>query len=250
MPSVEWIGAHGSNYTAGRGGRKVDTIGIHYTATNASARNNGVYFSRANANASAHYFIDGGGTVIQSVSEADTAWALGDWDSNQRAISIEVVSAGQDFTASEISELRWLVRDIMARYGIPASRVIRHYDVTGKRCPAPYVDASKWAKLRKEITRKEETEEKEEDMPITDEEIERIARRAAELTRSEILGYINPQMESVDVYQMLHDMPQRVWGYQNERFEKVDAYQILRDTRDATAKPVEGEEPTEPEKAE
>ena len=67
--------------------------------------------------------------------------------------------------------------------------------------------------------------EEEEEMPITDEEIERIARRAAELTRSEILGYINPQMESVDVYQMLHDMPQRVWGYQNERFEKVDAYQ-------------------------
>lgn len=92
--------------------------------------------------------------------------------------------------------------------------------------------------------------EEEEEMPITDEEIERIARRAAELTRSEILGYINPQMESVDVYQMLHDMPQRVWGYQNERFEKVDAYQILRDTRDATAKPVEEEEPTEPEEAE
>lgn len=168
MPSVEWIGAHGSNYTAGRGGRKVDTIGIHYTATNASARNNGIYFSRAGANASAHYFVDGSGTVIQSVSEADTAWALGDWDANQRAISIEVVSAGQDFTAAEISELRWLVRDIMGRYGIPASRVIRHYDVTGKRCPAPYVDAAKWAKLRDEIAREEETEEKEEDMNLGD----------------------------------------------------------------------------------
>lgn len=155
MPNVEWIGAHGTNYTAGRGGYNVDTIGIHYTATNASARNNGLYFSRPNANASAHYFVDGSGTIIQSVSEKDTAWALGSWSYNCRAISIEVVSAGQDFTDAEISELSWLVRDIMTRYGIPESRVIRHYDVTGKHCPAPYVNNGKWAALKSRISRGE-----------------------------------------------------------------------------------------------
>ena len=39
----------------------------------------------------------------------------------------------------------------MARYGIPEGSVIRHYDVTGKLCPAPYVDASKWAALKSRI---------------------------------------------------------------------------------------------------
>ncbi len=40
----------------------------------------------------------------------------------------------------------------MAKYGIGASGVIRHYDVTGKRCPAPYVSAGKWAELKAAIT--------------------------------------------------------------------------------------------------
>lgn len=33
-----------------------------------------------------------------------------------------------------------LVRDIMERHGIDGDHVVRHYDVTGKKCPAPYVD--------------------------------------------------------------------------------------------------------------
>ncbi len=32
-----------------------------------------------------------------------------------------------------------LTRELMAMYNVPADRVIRHYDVTGKICPNPYV---------------------------------------------------------------------------------------------------------------
>ena len=71
---------------------------------------------------------------------------------NCRAIGIEVVSAGEDFSATEVEKLGWLVRKLMAKYGIGASGVIRHYDVTGKLCPAPYVSASKWAALKAAIT--------------------------------------------------------------------------------------------------
>lgn len=71
---------------------------------------------------------------------------------NCRAIGIEVVSAGEDFSATEVEKLGWLVRKLMAKYGIGASGVIRHYDVTGKPCPAPYVAASKWAALKAAIT--------------------------------------------------------------------------------------------------
>ena len=71
---------------------------------------------------------------------------------NARSIGIENVSAGQDFAPAQIAALRDVVTDIMRRYKIPASRVIRHHDVTGKACPAPYVNASKWKTLHSQIT--------------------------------------------------------------------------------------------------
>ena len=151
-----------STYTAGRGGCDVEYIAVHYTATQASAYDNCRYFSGGNRNSSAHYFIDGSGTVWRSVPDADTAWAVGNFPMNQRSISIEVVSDGRDFTEEEIAELRWLVQRLRAQYGIPAENVIRHYDAVDfarraglggswvdphKSCPAPYVDHDRWHDL-------------------------------------------------------------------------------------------------------
>ena len=139
---------------------------IHYTGADGSARDNGRYFAGGNRNASAHYFIDDVDIVL-SVSEEDTAWAVGNFAANQRSISIEVCSAGEDFSEAEIGRLAWLVGDLMARYGIPAERVVRHRDMyrvataagigggwvdPGKACPAPYVDDAKWAALHARIT--------------------------------------------------------------------------------------------------
>ena len=152
MPSVsEFVQCDPRNYTRGRGGNPVNTVVVHYTGTNASAHNNLLYFSRNSAGASAHYFIDRDGTLCQSVSESDTAWHAGNWPVNQHSVGIECVSAGEDFTEAQVATLGELVRDLMARYGIPEGSVIRHYDVTGKLCPAPYVDASKWAALKSRI---------------------------------------------------------------------------------------------------
>ena len=152
-----FIQCSSGNYTQGRQGAKVDTIVVHYTGTSASAYNNCVYFSRPGAGASAHYFVDKDGTYYQSVSEADTAWHAGDWGMNCRSIGIEVVSAGAEYTDAQKETLRYLVRGIMARRGIKASRVIRHYDVTGKLCPAAYCGTSKknaeWKTLHASITK-------------------------------------------------------------------------------------------------
>lgn len=150
MKIAEFIQCHASNYTKGRGGHAPDGMAVHYTATSASAHNNLVYFSRAGANASAHLFVDKDGTIRQSVRFEDTAWAVGNFPQNQRTISVEVVSAGEDFTDAQINALAQIYEYLRATYGI--TRVIRHYDVTGKRCPAPYVDASKWAALKARIT--------------------------------------------------------------------------------------------------
>ena len=156
-------------------------IVVHYTATDASAYNNAIYFSRGgNWNSSAHFFIDGGGTIYQSVPLSRGAWHAGNYDCNTSSIGIEVVSSGNDFTSSEIDELTWLVGKLMNDYGIPPENVIRHYDVADyfggytqdphKRCPAPYVDWGKWQELRETITGGDY---------MTDEQIEKLAREIA-----------------------------------------------------------------------
>lgn len=144
----------GSDHMTRGRSRAVDRIVVHFTATLASARNNATYFARNEGQgASAHYFVDDiTPEIYQSVAEGDTVWHAGNWAMNCRAIGIEVVSAGEDFSATEVEKLGWLVKRLMAKYGIGASGVIRHYDVTGKLCPAPYVAASKWAALKASIT--------------------------------------------------------------------------------------------------
>ena len=144
----------GSDHMTRGRSRAIDRIVAHFTATLASARNNATYFARNEGQgASAHYFVDDiTPEIYQSVAEGGTAWHAGDWQMNCRAVGIEVVSAGDDFSATEVEKLGWLVRKLMAKYGIGASGVIRHYDVTGKLCPAPYGAASKWAALKAAIT--------------------------------------------------------------------------------------------------
>lgn len=196
MPTIENLWASTSTYTQGREGCAIGWIVVHYTATQASAYNNAVYFSHGGSgSSSAHYFVDGGGVIYHSVPDGDTAWAVGNWYMNLRTLSIEVVSDGRDFSESEIDELAWLTQYLMDYYGIDADHVIRHYDVADyavgsivdphKHCPAPYVDVAKWAKLHERITE-------------------------------------GDNMEPVDV-----------WAYQNKALEGTkDTYQILRDTRD------------------
>lgn len=136
----------GDHMTRGRS-RAVDRIVVHYTGTSASARNNATYFARNEGQgSSAHYFVDDlSEEIYQSVAEVDTAWHAGDWDMSCRSIGIEVVSAGEDYSEAEVDKLAWLVRTLMGRYGISEGGVIRQFDVTGKLCPAPYVDGGRWA---------------------------------------------------------------------------------------------------------
>lgn len=148
-------------YTMGRGGKKIEYIVVHYTGGTGNAQENAQYFmGGATHNSSAHFFIDGRGIIYQSVDPADTAWAVGNFDMNQRSVSIEVCSAGEDFTQAEISELAELVQALEDTYDVPAGRVCRHFDCYDiakndgygsgawidphKHCPAPYIDNDKW----------------------------------------------------------------------------------------------------------
>ena len=49
------------------------------------------------------------------------------------------------FHPDTVANAAALMRLLMARYGIPPGRVLRHYDVTHKTCPAPFVEhAAAW----------------------------------------------------------------------------------------------------------
>lgn len=164
--------AHGGNYTPG--GNSCRYIVVHNTGNTANASAEARFAQNDQHPSSYHYVLDGGGTVYQILDDTDTAWAVGAWRGARQLIgngesnSIEVCSNGTPFTADEIAELHWLVRLLMERHGIPASRVVRHYDChTGhKDCPAAYVDNGRWETLREIITADFQPDEGEETMDI------------------------------------------------------------------------------------
>ena len=148
---------HPSNYTPGRT-RSIDRIVLHYTAGDGdTARDNCCYFSGANRNASAHYFVDEDG-VCPCVPEGDTAWHAGSWAMNCRSVGVEMCSRKKadgryEIPAQTVEHTVRLVRELMGRYGVPPEGVLRHYDVTGKNCPAPMVeDESQWKSLLLRLT--------------------------------------------------------------------------------------------------
>ena len=159
---MEFIQAHSSNYTKGRT-QRIQYIVMHYTGNmNDTAKANCVYFSEPERNASAHYFIDAGG-VIQSVKDGDTAWHCGGKHyvhpecRNSNSIGVEMCTEWADgyFRIGKETEQNALelVRGLMRKYDIPAENVIRHYDVTGKKCPEPWVrEPGKWGEFKRRLT--------------------------------------------------------------------------------------------------
>ena len=172
---MEFVSCDPSNYRAGRT-QPVRYIVMHYTANNGdTARNNCDYYHRVGGlQASAHYFVDEHG-AMQSVRECDTAWHCGArayWHPecrNANSIGIEMCSRkradGSYYILPEtVANAAALAREIMQRYGIDTEHVVRHYDVTGKRCPMPWVDdPAQWTEF-KEILKQNDNDEEDDDM--------------------------------------------------------------------------------------
>lgn len=142
--------ANEANFAHGRT-QPVQFLVIHYTANNGdTVQNNLDYFSRNAVGASAHYFVDENG-YGQSVKDADTAWHCGASSyrhktcRNANSIGMELCSRKDSkgnyyFMDQTVYNAAALARQLMQTYGIDRAHVLRHYDVTGKRCPAPMVD--------------------------------------------------------------------------------------------------------------
>lgn len=144
-------------------------IVIHYTGNKGdTAQNNLDYFANGNTRqAGAHFFVDKKGKVGKSIAMSRTAWAVGgDHRSgrkgeaayfgkctNANSVSIELCDMCLKTNWEQMLVTRKLVKYIQSKCP-NAKTVIRHWDVNGKECPAPFIGTSneKWIEFKRFIT--------------------------------------------------------------------------------------------------
>lgn len=168
---ITFKGCNPSNYRKGRE-FPVHWIVLHFTANNGdTAKNNADYFANnANLRASAHYFVDPN-EIYQSVKDSDTAWHCGRERGgsyyndcrNANSIGIEMCSVIRNgvyvIPEETMKRAAKLTRALMAKYHVPVSRVCRHYDVTHKECPEPWVrNPKQWEKFLEMLEAEDMTE--------------------------------------------------------------------------------------------
>ena len=166
--SIPFKQCNPNNYQKGRS-FPINWICLHFTSNNGdTAQNNAYFFARESGlRASAHYFVDPNG-VVQSVKDSDTAWHCGRERGgsyyndcrNANSIGIEMCSVIRNgvyvIPEETMKRAAKLTRALMAKYHIPVSRVCRHYDVTRKNCPEPWIrNPQLWEKFKTMLTEKE-----------------------------------------------------------------------------------------------
>lgn len=174
---IETIKASKHSYKVDSKGRavtrdksKVKYIVIHYTEVNGdTARNEGAYFKKRNIRYSgAHFFVDRQGNIVKSVPMNYTAWSVGGKKysncsetgggekyricTNANSVSIELCDIVKHEPSEEqINATKWLIGWIRKNGCKNATNIIRHFDVTGKPCPARYIDDDKWKAFKGNI---------------------------------------------------------------------------------------------------
>lgn len=169
------------------GNRTVKYIVIHYTAGSTSkagsAVNNAINFSVRPEEASADFIVDDSAAVQYNPDiKKYYTWHCGDAKeytkggslygkcTNANSIGIELCStnptwkltdpaniAKWSFTQNVVDNAVELTKQLMKTYGVPAERVVRHYDVSGKLCPgiigwnADSGSELKWIEFKKRI---------------------------------------------------------------------------------------------------
>ena len=145
--------------------RSIKYLVIHYVGAVSKAADNAKYFYSAYRGASAHYFVDDS-AIWQVVEDKNAAWHCGGGlqgsgghsfykkCTNANSIGIELCCKKDKngklyITDKTLANAAKLVQYLQGKYDIPDSRVIRHYDVTGKICPGPYIDSAKWSAAKK-----------------------------------------------------------------------------------------------------
>ena len=164
---MKTIKAKPISYGAKRDKKNVRYIVIHYTGVKGdTAVGEASYFAHGNTRAAgAHFFIDRKGNIVKSIPMNYTAWSVGGKKypgtkgakfygicRNSNSVSIELC----DITDKQPSDKQTAATRNLVKYikkECPnAEYIIRHYDVTGKSCPATMISPTAWTKFKDKIT--------------------------------------------------------------------------------------------------
>ena len=147
-------------------------IVIHYTANDGDTdEGNGNYFANNDTgDTSAHYFVDED-SATQSVPDEACAFHCGGTSyrhpecRNDNAIGIEMCSDKDDegnyyISDDTVRNTIELTKRKMTEHDIDIDHVLRHYDVTGKKCPAPWVeDEELWFDFKERLDEEREDDD-------------------------------------------------------------------------------------------
>lgn len=160
---MKYIPAKPISYGGKRKLSSIKYIVIHYTANKGdTAENNGNYFKNVNTRAAgAHYFVDQKGNTVQSIKDEYIAYAVGgkrvntlkvdggkyyNKCTNANSLSIELCDiVDKEPSAKQIAAVKKLCDNY------PDAKIIRHFDVTGKLCPASMIDKAVWNNFKKSL---------------------------------------------------------------------------------------------------
>ncbi|MDC0711533.1 N-acetylmuramoyl-L-alanine amidase [Stigmatella sp. ncwal1] len=145
-----------------RGGKDIDTIVLHHTASNNGAGDL-AHMRNPASEVSAHYMVDRDGKIYQLVNDSKRAWHAGKselhgvpTDVNSRSIGIEIVNDGSGktaFTEAQYKSLTQLVGYLKQEHGVPMNNIVGHKDVAvpkgRKNDPASNFD---WNRVRAGIS--------------------------------------------------------------------------------------------------
>jgi N-acetyl-anhydromuramyl-L-alanine amidase AmpD len=133
--------------------RRIDYIVIHDTGNRnagANAEMHYRYFNSANRQASADFFVDS--TQILQVNDYNKyfTWHCGDNPNyanrkatNRNSIGIEMCINSDGNYNTMLNNTVWLVSYLMSRLNLNIDSIVRHYDCSGKWCPAT-MSANAW----------------------------------------------------------------------------------------------------------
>lgn len=139
---------------------------MHFTANNGDTALGNTNYFKSYRGASAHYFVDEN-SVYQSVEDKNIAWHCGakkykhSTCRNSNSIGVELYSRKDSngnyyFKDKTVDNAVETVKMLMVKYNVPIANVIRHYDVTGKVCPEPFVRNNKeWNDFKNRIVEEE-----------------------------------------------------------------------------------------------
>lgn len=145
-------------------GERIEWIVVHYTgmiATQGDPDTAARAIARSKRAASTHYLVGDRGDradIVQLLPVKYAAYHVGAKDDsklipcyNGNSIGVDLCECKMDSSSSSVSCNDWyftpqtlangarLIAYLAQEHGIPTDHIVRHYDVTHKRCPRPFV---------------------------------------------------------------------------------------------------------------